>query len=227
MTNTTTNDKKSRGRSYLPLFALSLLAVSGFLLRPDSSELKGRAKRVVATEKMIQGQPIDSKPTPSVLPKRALPEEANLEELSRSAPPPSAKPNHLSLTLDRLSEYEYPVNMDGTPGRLSDGSKPQIPAEIRKLDQERVTLSGYMMPLDLRQTRATYFLLLKNQLMCCYGQEPQINEYAIVVMKNPASVVLDKPVTVSGVLSVGETFEKDVLLCLYKISGETVDIVEP
>ncbi len=220
------SDKKTSSRSYLPLFALSLLALTGFILRPDSSELRGRAKRVVATEQMIQGQPIDSKPTPSNLPKRTLPKGANIEELSRSAPAPEAKPDHISLTLDGLSQFEYPVNLNGTPGRLSDGSKPQIPADVLKLDQERVTLSGYMMPLDLRETEATYFLLLKNQLMCCYGQEPQVNEYAIVVMKEPAPVVLDKPVTVSGVFSVGETFEGDVLLCLYKISGENVEPFE-
>ena len=42
-------------------------------------------------------------------------------------------------------------------------------------------------------------------------------------MSKPAEVYMDLPVTVSGTLLVGELMEDDTVLCIYRLSGETVE----
>ena len=210
---------------FLTLMALVVFTTTGCSGGKPSGSTEPRSEPATDGQ-VVQGQPMESSPTSFEPAKRELSAQADLEALSQSAPPPKVKDGYQALTLDRLSSFEYPLNLDGTVGELDDGSKPTIPKEIRALDQKKVSISGYAMPLDFRQTEVTFFILNRNQLQCCYGQEPQINEYCVVMMKGPTKIHLDKPVTVSGVISVGEYSEGGMLICLYRLSGVSVEIME-
>lgn len=218
-----TDETKSKRKSNVPaLLAVLLLLICGHGLSVKSG-LRERALRAAEKSQHIQGQPMDS---PARVPsgaKRELPPNADLEAMSMSAPLPKGREGYLTLGFDQLSSYDFPINLDGSVGQLADGSAPVIPSTIQELDQQKVCLSGFMMPLDFAESKVKFFILNKNQLLCCYGQEPQINEYCIVVMETTAELYLDEPVTVYGTLRVGEVLEDGAVLCVYRISGESVE----
>lgn len=128
------------------------------------------------------------------------------------------------LSFQELDYYQYPVNPDGSPGKLKDGTPSSIPDQVKKLDRKRIKLSGFMLPLSTQGEKTTDFILMKNQLLCCFGQEPKLNEWAIVIMREPITPVSDKLVTVSGTFLVGEVIEDGIVVCLYRVAGEKLEI---
>ena len=215
--------KSSQGR--LAILCFTILALAGLGLRQESSLIK-RGQKAAQKSEIIQGAPIDSAPQKSKLSQREMPEDRNLEQMSASAPPPKVKDGYLSLTFDQLSQFEYPVTPEGAITELPDGSKPSIPNDIKKLDQKRVSLSGFILPLDANESKTETFILIKNQLLCCFGQEPKINEYCIVNMTEPTELILDRPVMISGSLQVGELMDGELILCLYQLHGDELELIE-
>lgn len=187
----------------------------------DRKELFEQARKA-ADQTSVRGEPLRSSP----LPQRDFPETAELEELARSAPLPKRTDGYIPLTFDPLSDFEYPIDMSGSVLSLPDGSKPTIPERVKKFDKQRISLSGYMLPLHMEAETVTEFILIKNQLLCCYGQTPDVNEWAIVVMERPVPTSLDEPVTVSGTLQVGEATKDGQLLCIYRLSGERLEVMD-
>ena len=61
---------------------------------------------------------------------------------------------------------------------------------------------------------------------CCYGAIPRLNEWVVVTMPEDkrAEYAYYDPVTIFGTLSVGELYEDGVLLSLYRMTPERIDI---
>ena len=99
----------------------------------------------------------------------------------------------------------------------------QIPADVRALDGKPVSLKGFMLPIQLEGAQTTDFLLLKNQMLCCYGTTPRITEWVNVRMGGKGvKVVLDQPLAVCGTFHVGELRENGDLVGIYRLDGEMV-----
>jgi len=105
------------------------------------------------------------------------------------------------------------------------GTSGPIPANVRALDAKRVCISGYMLPIRMENGLVKDFLLLRNQMMCCYGRQPEPNEWVVVKMSGPGvPSKMDTPLTLYGNLHVGEMFENHVFEGLYQLDGEKVSI---
>ncbi len=108
------------------------------------------------------------------------------------------------------------VEMPTEPGQSG-----TIPNNIVALDGQRVCLTGYMLPIKLEDGLVKDFLVLRNQMMCCYGRRPELNEWVVVKMKGKGvPSTMDTPLKFYGTLHVGEFFNNHVFEGLYQLDGE-------
>ncbi|MDB6121695.1 MAG: hypothetical protein JWQ71_688 [Pedosphaera sp.] len=81
-----------------------------------------------------------------------------------------------------------------------------------------------MMPVKMDHGLVTEFLLLKSQSAFCYGIMSKINEWVSVRMaRGGVRAMLDQPITVCGILHVGEARENGLLVAIYRIDGDKID----
>ena len=98
------------------------------------------------------------------------------------------------------------------------------PAAIKAFSGKRVSISGYMLPLQLEDGKARQFVLVRNQASCCFGVAPSLNEYVLVTMtKGGVRPVMDTPISAVGTIKVGETYEEGLLVGIYQLDGEMLD----
>ena len=106
----------------------------------------------------------------------------------------------------------------------------QIPEEIRALDAAKVVLVGFMVPIDVdRRGQIKSFALTQNQMFCCFGVPPSMNEWVMVEMSEgePAEYVSDLPIAVFGDFKVGEEIEDGYVMSVYRMAGrEVMDVRE-
>jgi len=137
----------------------------------------------------------------------------------RAAPTPLVEVDgHLKVGFDRLADFKI-----ATPG-FDPASKPeealaalnaQIPEALKKLDGRRVQISGFMLPVKFDGTKVSQFLLMRDQMMCCYGVVPQINDWVVVQMVKPVQFTPDTPVSFRGKFRVGAMQENGFLTGIY------------
>jgi hypothetical protein len=122
---------------------------------------------------------------------------------------------YVELSFAKLANYQYVYPDPDDPKALGD----QIPSSVRKLNKTKIVIQGFMLPVSLEKQRVTEFLLLKDQSACCFGVWPGLNEWIHVILPKGESVehIADMPITVFGDLLVGEYYEKDVLLGIYRL----------
>ena len=96
----------------------------------------------------------------------------------------------------------------------------QIPEPIKELNNKKISLRGFMLPLKVEGGLVTEMLIMKDQSMCCYGATPRINEWVSVKMKGGVKPLMDEPVTLMGTLKVGETRENGYLVGIYAMDGD-------
>lgn len=97
----------------------------------------------------------------------------------------------------------------------------QIPDKIKALDQRKVAVTGFMLPVKMDAGLVTEFLLVKDPMMCCYGVMPKVNEWVVVKMVGKGvPPLMDVPITFEGTLQVGQLYEGGYLTGLYLLKGE-------
>jgi hypothetical protein len=102
-----------------------------------------------------------------------------------------------------------------------------IPASVKALDGKRVRIEGFMMPTiwDRKSGKVSDFLLLANQISCCYGGPTQVHEFVTIhVNGNPVKSNMDDTLPVSGVLRVGAVRENGQLVGVYRLETEHLDV---
>ena len=90
----------------------------------------------------------------------------------------------------------------------------EIPDNVKQLNEKKVAITGFMLPIDVDKGKVKRFLLLKSTMSCCFGVAPRINEviYVESSKKEKIQTVMDMPITVLGKLSVGQQFREDLML---------------
>jgi hypothetical protein len=132
---------------------------------------------------------------------------------------------YLKVGFDVLAGYPFetppPFDPAADPKAASPAVDGQLPGYIRQLDGQKVLVTGFMLPIKMEGGLVKEFLLLKNQMMCCYGVPPQMNEWVLVRMTgDDVKPVMDTPVSFYGRLKVGAMFESGYMTGLYLLEGE-------
>jgi hypothetical protein len=94
---------------------------------------------------------------------------------------------------------------------------------IRALDGRRIRVRGYMLP-SFQQSGITQFVLVRDNLQCCFG--PGAALYDCIVVEMAAGKSTDykvQPVAVEGTFSLSELRDPDGKhLAIYHLTGEAV-----
>ncbi len=95
----------------------------------------------------------------------------------------------------------------------------QIPQAVRKLNGSKVIVTGFMLPMQMNGGQVSEFLLLRDQTMCCFGEQPQMNEWIVVRMAKPGQYVPDVPKSFEGSLKVGAIEENGYMSGIYLLEN--------
>jgi hypothetical protein len=154
--------------------------------------------------------------------------KTNLPSITSLALPDLNIPGYRTITFSALSGFDFALTPDiaggtASPAETAARALAQIPAGVRSLDDGKVAIEGFLLPVKMNNGLAVEFLLMRNQSMCCYGVPPKINEW-ITVQVNGQGVkpVMDQPIAVAGVLHVGPMQENGSLAGIYRLDADKV-----
>ena len=128
-----------------------------------------------------------------------------------------------AVGFDRLAAYAYtPPEADpATPNVPPPSGEKQIPDKIKALNQQKVAVTGFMLPVKMEGGLVKELLLVKDPMLCCYGVMPKVNEWVVVKMVGPGvKPLMDVPITFEGKLHVGEMYENGYLTGIYLLDGD-------
>ena len=135
-----------------------------------------------------------------------------------------------SLTFNMLTSYPFRepnwAKMDDPAYIASLKLDEQISPQIQKMNGKKVEIQGFMLPLDMSEGNLRTFMLLKDQMACCYGNMPRLNEwvYVRVPKKKKINIHQDVLITLLGTLRVGAKFEREVLTGIYHLELDRIRI---
>ena len=148
---------------------------------------------------------------------------------TKSAPNSRASgvPDGALIGFDRLSGFPFQLTddlvSDTNTAKANGQINAMIPEDIRALDQHKVSVEGFMVPLEFEKDKLVEFMLVKAPFGCCFGSPPQIHELVRVRVKSPGvSAIMDGPARVCGVLHVGAERENGYLCSIYCMDAEAV-----
>lgn len=164
----------------------------------------------------------------SVLPVAALPAATGSEvkpvaAAEQKLTSPEVENGYLKLGFDRLAGFKFlppafdPVADPKTPPPTGEE---QIPAIVKGWSGHKALVTGFMVPTKLEKGKCTEFILMANQMACCYGGTPNMNDWVIVRMPQGVAVLMDVPVSFYGTFKVGALFENGYLTGIYELAAE-------
>jgi hypothetical protein len=132
---------------------------------------------------------------------------------------PEMVDGYLKVGFERLGSFPFVGDCSTVSAAATEA---QIPAAIKKLNGQKVVVTGFMLPVKMgnNDELTTEFLLLKSQLLCCYGVAPQANEWVLVERPKGVKPLMDVPISFRGTLHVGAMFENGYLTGIYSLDGE-------
>ncbi len=133
--------------------------------------------------------------------------------------------DYQSVKFDVLAGFDYgeprgPLGVD-----LSGSPREIIPADVTALSGRRVSVSGFMLPLDFDGEGVTEFLLNANYDMCYFGAPTRPNDFVVVRMREGRRTrFVHTPVIVFGTLQVGEERKGERVVSIYRMTGDAIGI---
>ena len=145
---------------------------------------------------------------------------------------PSETETYQLLTFNMLTSYPFRepnwAKMEDPAYIASLKLDEQISPQIQAMNGKKVEIQGFMLPLDMPEGNLRTFMLLKDQMACCYGNIPRLNEwvYVRVPEKKKVSIHQDVLITLLGTLRVGAKFEREVLTGIYHLELDQIQMAQ-
>ncbi|HIF41273.1 MAG TPA: DUF3299 domain-containing protein [Planctomycetes bacterium] len=100
----------------------------------------------------------------------------------------------------------------------------EFPDRIKRNDGEVVSIVGYMIPLEWKETTVPEFMLVRDLLGCCFGGSPQPDEWINVIMEGKGAEYFPYiPVIVTGTFKIeGIEDEAGYAAGCFHLSGTSV-----
>ncbi len=126
-----------------------------------------------------------------------------------------------SITFNNLSDFFYYTPEPGEKLDPALVSKSSIPNDIKALNGKKISLSGFMMPIDQDAEGSREFVLNGNFDMCGFGGPTSINQWVVVKYTGNGKVPYTHlPMTVFGELEVGEEYRDGSLFSIYRMKAK-------
>ena len=221
-------------RAYVHLAAGGVLALGLFIIAL-------RVGPIAAPAQMVRAQAVHgplirpaAKLNPPVPERAATPGHGN-PPFQRVGPPTALTPGsprkseYLPVSFENLAAFPFIVTdqmLDNTRSAQATASKTlaQIPDSVKGLNDKKVALQGYMLPMKYDHGLTTEFLILRSQGLCCYGVAPRITEWVNVrTAGKGVKPSMDRPLTVCGTFHVGDVRENGELVGVYSLDADKVN----
>jgi hypothetical protein len=138
-------------------------------------------------------------------------------------PAPEVDGGYLKLGFDRLSSYKFVApeyDPLANPKAQPPTGEEQIPPAVKGWSGKKAIITGFMLPTKLDNGRAVEFLLMANQMACCYGTVPNMNDWVIVKIPKGVPIIQDVPISFRGLFRVSATFESGYMTGIYELEAE-------
>ena len=141
---------------------------------------------------------------------------SSAEAALAALPVPVGRDGVAEISFNNLSFFPQTDSGDQSP--TARGFARQAPSRIKAFDRKRVRISGYMLPTRSVRGKADEFLILANQMTCCYGSVPRFCDFIVARMqKGSVTTLMDLPVNFEGTLHVGDVYLNGVWSALYSM----------
>ena len=99
----------------------------------------------------------------------------------------------------------------------------KIPEKVKDLNGKTIKVIGFMLPIDFDSGVVKSFMLLKNQMGCCFGIMPRVNDFIYVEMPKGqnAKYIMNTPLRVTGKL---EVVKENLVGGLYSMTADKVEV---
>jgi len=195
----------------------NLSAIQQSVLEPDSkgeeiNNSKISNERIIEEGLVVNGVPMpnDLNETIAIIPSRLPPMEENSE--------------YELIPFRDFTSFVYQVNWesDGQDFDFSAYSQ-RVPKEVRQKNGLSVAIEGFMIPTIVDENNMVKeFLLLPDQMSCCFGQSPEANGWVVVTAPNGVDVLMDEVIRATGSLSVEERWDEVFFVGLYHLVCDEV-----
>jgi hypothetical protein len=207
-------------------YSLTVAVLSGYgaLLLAGCDRSQSAAEKPAPAD--IRGEPITPVKSTAVV-ATAVPIPASpISVATVNSPDPellAVNSEYPAVGFDKLASYHFEV--DEAPytnqDTSTDKANQQIPDAIKALNEKKISIKGFMLPLKVSDGVVTEFLIMKDQSMCCFGTVPKINEWVNVkTVGEGVKPIMDQPVSMLGTLHVGALRENGYLVGIYQMDGD-------
>ncbi len=133
-----------------------------------------------------------------------------------------AQAGYQAIAISDLADFDYYTPLPGEKPNQKLLAENKIPERIKALNGKRVSITGFVIPVDIDNGgNVREFALNGNYDMCFYGAPSQINQWIHVKMQPGAKAAFSHyPTTVSGTLEVGEIVQDGQIISLYRLTGD-------
>ena len=151
----------------------------------------------------------------------AMPNDLNetIEIIPSRLPPMEENSEYELIPFRDLTNFVYEVNweLDGQDFDFSAYSQ-RVPKKVRQKNGLSVAIEGFMIPTIVDENnKVKEFLLLPDQMSCCFGQSPEANGWVVVSAPNGVEVLMDEVIRATGSLSVEERWDEEFFVGLYHL----------
>ena len=160
---------------------------------------------------VFQGVVVDGKKTTD--------ENQSFVEDFGTLPPLEPDGAYRSIAFRELTDFDYSVEWekDGKEFEFSAYAQ-RVPKKLRKISNTKVAIEGFMIPTIVDENNELKeFLLLPDQMSCCFGQTPEANGWVVVSAEQGAEVMMDRIIRITGELTVEERWDEEFFVGLYHI----------
>lgn len=132
-----------------------------------------------------------------------------------------------SVGFDTLAGFAI-TGQTRLPGASSgEMQTPSVPDHIKELNGQQVAVEGFMLPIrvDRERREVREMFLMKDHSLCCFGEEPEANEF-IYVQLEPGSgvpVLTELAVRLYGEMEVRSNHQDILMEGLYRMRGYSVE----
>ena len=183
-----------------------------FAVLPEANQSK------TSEEILQEGIVVKGRPQPAV--------EANQTEeiIESNLPPLEEGSEYKPLAFRDMMNFEYLVEWekDGKDFDFSSYAK-RVPKRLREKSGNRVAVEGFMIPTIVDENNEVKeFLLLPDQMSCCFGQTPEANGWVVVNASQGVEVMMDRIIRVTGQLTVEERWDEEFFVGLYHMTCDEI-----
>ena len=195
----------------------NLSAIQQSVLEPDSKGEEINNSKISNERIIEEGLVVNGVPMPNDL-------NETIEIIPSRLPPMEENSKYELIPFRDLTSFVYEVNWesDGQDFDFSAYSR-RVPEKVRQKNELSVAIEGFMIPTIVDENnKVKEFLLLPDQMSCCFGQSPEANGWVVVSAPNGVEVLMDEVIRATGSLSVEERWDEEFFVGLYHLVCDEV-----